>query len=348
MTEVEEKTDNSNEDSATCNIVFGDLENIDIVVTTSKDRIDSYLDEKRILIAEKIGKTVDKIDEETGSVIRMYLMSGKMLRSALAILCYEANGGKDNDADDIAAIIELACNVPSLQDDIIKHDYARDIDTGIKSVLNVPGEILRGNFSFFGNALDAIRGSPKAVADGIDIAKVAVGDTIAMIWRGDYVNDSPYISAIKAKPALSMAIACRAGAEKAMSEECVELCHIYGRNLGIAYTVAEDLCKILSAIRDNELNDDLGLAMLYGLDKCGANVIIGGINQKDIFKEIQKDDNLEEVVTRLNLAITKYTRNAIKAAKRLPDNQYRDMLVELPEYLFNKLKEEYNVKEMIT
>jgi len=79
-----------------------------IKVGTIENNIDGYLDSKRELIAEKIGLAVDKIDSDVGGAIMVYLMSGTMLRSGLALLCYDASGGEENDADDIAAIIAVS------------------------------------------------------------------------------------------------------------------------------------------------------------------------------------------------------------------------------------------------
>ena len=314
-----------------------------ISVTTIEDRIDEYFDEKRLIIAEKIGSAIDNVDEDAGGAARAYLLSGNMMRSVLALLCYEASGG-DGDADDVAAVIETASNIPMLQDSVEScNDYARNVDNGIKNAMSVPDEVVKGNFAFIGNALGMIVGSPKVVNDGINVAKAAINDTLAIVWRGEYANDSPYISSIKIKDSLAMSIACRAGSEKARSEECVELCHIYGRNLGVAYTVAEDMCKLISCIENDDLDCDISLAMLYGLDRCGTNAIIGDIDQKPLFKEMKDESTIEDAMLRLLLVYNKYTRNAIKAAERLPSGKHRDMLIALPDHIFAGLREEYGI-----
>lgn len=319
---------------------------INITTTTIDERIDEYFSEKRLVITEKIGDAVDNVDDDAGGAVRAYLLSGKMLRSILALICYDASGG-DDDADDVAAIIEIVSNIRNVQDSVGSYnDYMKDVDSGIKSVMNAPGEIVKGNFGFIGNILDAVTGSPKTITDGIDVAKAAANSTLAVIWRGDYMADSPYISSIKIKDSLVMSIACRAGSEKAHSEECVELCHIYGRNIGVAYTVAEDMCKLISCIENNELEyDDISLAMLYGIDQCGTNVLVSDIDQKSLFKEIKIESNLRDAMSRLMIVYNKYSRNAIKAAERLPDNIYKEMMIALPEHLFTELKDEYEVND---
>ena len=314
--------------------------------TTIEDRIDEYFDNKRLIITEKVGIAIDGVDKDAGGAVRAYLLSGKMLRSVLALICYDASGG-DDDADDIAAIIETVSSIPMLHDSVKKYeDYAKGVDSGINDVLNVPGEAIRGNFAFIGNIVDAVLGSPKVINDGINIAKAAIDDTLAIVWRGDYMNDSPYISSIKINDSLTMSVACRAGSEKARSEECVELCHIYGRNLGVSYTVAEDMCKLVSCVESDALEYDISLTMLYGLDRCGINTIVSDIDQKSIFKEIKEESALEDAMMRLMLVYNKYTRNAIKAAERLPPGEYRDMLIALPEHLFVLLKDEYGVNDI--
>jgi len=304
-----------------------------VEVTTTKDRIDAYFDEKILVIADKIGDTINQFDPDAGSFIKAYFMSSDMLRSVVALMCYEASGGKGNDADNVAAIIEIVCGANASKYDIFSHDYLADLNNGVKSVIDLPGAVLRGDVGFLGSIFDAIRGSPRVVADSIDVAKAAVGDTIAEVWRGNFVEDSAYISGVKTGYALSMAIACRVGSEKAMNEECISLCNIYGRNLGVAYTVMRDIVALRESVKTNECNEELVLAMLYGLDKCGANAIIGTADAQYAFKEMTNGDNFDDVVARLGLVVSKYKKNAIKAAERLPTGLHRDMLVELPNYL---------------
>ena len=325
--------------------VSDEIDSYVVDVSTIEDRIDDYLDGKRELIAEKIGLAVDKIDSDVGGAIMVYLMSGTMLRSGISLLCYDASGGEENDADDIAAIIEAVSTASSAREEIIGHDYAGDINNSVRSVTDAPGAAMRGDFGFIGNAISALAGSPKAVVDGINIAKAAVGDTIAEIYRGDYVRDSAYITQIKAGNGIAMSTACRAGSEKAGHEECVELCNLYGRNFAVAYAIANDVCKMVSCVESNSLEFEMGLAILYAVDQCGANALIGDVDNKKLFKELKRDDNIENAKLRMMIAYNTYAKAAVSAARRLPPGIHRDMLVAMPNYMFARLKEEYGVEE---
>ena len=323
---------------------------VTVDVTTSdntiEDNIDDYLDSKRALIAEKIGVVIETIDSNVGGAVMAYLMSGTMLRSGLALMCYEASGGEGDDADDIAAIIEAVSTVSSARVDIMEHDYAGDINNSVRSVTDAPGAIMRGDLGFLGEALSAIAGSPKAMIDGVNLAKAAVGDTIAEVWRGDYTKDSAYVTKIKAGDGIAMSTACKAGSEKAGHEECVELCHLYGRNFAVAYAIAEDTCKMISCIDASDLEFDMGLSIAYSLDQCGANALIGDIDNKRLFKELKRGDNIEDAKLRMMILYNKYARAAVNAAKRLPDGVHKDMLVAMPNYVFNGLKKEYDVTDV--
>lgn len=316
-----------------------------ITVSTTEDFIDKYLDEKSVLIAEKIGLVVGGLDEDVGNIVMMYLMSGSMLRSGIALMCYEASGGESDDADDVAAIIEIASVVSTAKEDLLNYDYTKDINDGVKNIVDTPNAIMRGDFGFIGNAINAITGSPKAVSDCVNLAKSAVGDTVAEVWRGDYTRDSPYITCIKAENGLVMSAACRTGSEKAGNEECVELCYLYGRNIAVAYDIAEDTCKMISCVESGTLDYEMGFSIAYALDQCSANALFGDIDNKAMFKELRKNDNIEDAKLRMMLTYNKYAKAAINAARRLPDGIHRDMLMALPNYLFAGLKEEYDVEE---
>lgn len=319
--------------------------NEQITVSTIEERIDDYFDEKRMMVAEKIGDALDNFDEDAGSAAMVYIMSGQMLRSCVALMCFEASGGEGSNADDVAAIIEAASALSSAREDLINHDYAKDINDGIRSVTETPGAIMRGDFGFIGNAINAVTGSPKAVVDGINLAKSAVGSTVAEVWRGDYTKDSAYITYLKTGNGLAMSTACRAGSEKAGNEECVELCYLYGRNLAVAYNIAEDMCKMADCANLGVLDEDITLAMAYALDQCGTNAFIGDVDSKALFRELRKDNNIEDAKLRLAIAYNKYTKAAVNAAKLLPDGIYRDMLIALPNHLFVELREEYNIEK---
>ena len=336
-TEVEVDNSSSNYDVVTPNV---------IEVSTIDDSIDDYLDDKRVLIAEKIGVALESIDSNVGGAVMVYLMSGTMLRSGLAMMCYEASGGEGSDADDIAAIIEAVSSASSARDEIVGHDYAGNINDSVRTVTDAPGAVLRGDFGFIGDAISAIAGSPKAMVDGVNLAKAAVGDTIAEVWRGDYTKDSAYITQIKAGNGIAMSTACKAGSEKAGREECVELCHLYGRNFAVAYAIAEDTCKMISCVESNDLEFEMGLSIAYALDQCGANALIGDIDNKMLFKELKRSDNLEDAKLRMMIVYNKYARAAVNAAKRLPDGVYKDMLVAMPNHVFNGLKREYGVTDV--
>lgn len=335
------------EDSKEYEAVSDEIDSYVVDVSTIEDRIDDYLDGKRVLIAEKIGVAVDSIDDGAGGAIMVYLMSGNMLRSGIALMCYNASGGDENDADDVAAIIEAFSSAASARDEIASHDYARDINDGIRNTVDAPGAISKGDFGFIGDAIGAIVGSPKAIVDGITVAKAAVNDTIAEIWRGDYAIDSTYVTHIKAGSGIAMSSACRAGSEKAGYEECIELCYLYGRNIAVSNAVAEDICKMVSCVKSNSLDFDMGLSLAYALDKCGANTIIGEIDNKAMFKELKRGDNIEDAKLRMLLLYNKYSRAAISSAKLLPDSIYKDMLIAMPTYIFAGLKEEYDITDVL-
>jgi len=313
---------------------------------TIEDSIDEYLSDKRALIAEKIGVAIESIDSNVGGAAMVYLMSGTMLRSGLALMCYEASGGEGSDADNVAAIIEAVSSASYARDEILGHDYAGDINDSVRTFTEAPGAVLRGDFGFIGNALSAIAGSPKAVVDGVNVAKAAVGDTIAEVWRGDYTKDSAYITQIKAGNGIAMSTACKAGSEKAGSEECVELCHLYGRNFAVSYSIAEDTCKMISCVESNNLEFEMGLSIAYALDHCGANAIIGDIDNKKLFKELKRGDNIEDAKLRMMILYNKYARATLNAAMRLPDSIHKDMLIAMPNYILNELKKEHGITEV--
>ena len=312
---------------------------VEILVITPEDLIEEYFDEKRVLISDKIGNVVDSwIGGDEGDIIRMYVGMGEMLRPTLALMCYDASGGAGEDAEDVAALIELAYNVVTNSNEILTHDYAKDINNSIQDILGTPGAAMRGDFGFVGGIIDAMRDGPKLIADGVNAAKVAMGSTVAEVARGDYTSDSAYITSIKTGMALSLSISCKLGAEKSGHEECIELCGIYGRALGNSYIIGRDIRLLEAAENDEAIQERikdgaLNLCMMYALDRCGANALVVTDDAKWLYRELQKEDLYDDGILRLQIAERKYSRLAVRAAKRLPPSPYRDMLIAMPTYL---------------
>jgi len=302
---------------------------------------------------EDVEKKID--DVITDPNILSILKGGKRLRTLLASISFKTcTGGHESPALyqrflEGAVAIELAHGASLVHDDIIDGDLTRRgeaafyIKTGIDNAILIGHKMLVVGFNL-------------ALSHGEKIAKLYVD-----AWSGtldgqlDEINfnskdlqdinitaDSKffhvYSRIIDLKTATLFASACKAAAYWAnASEEIAAVLSDYGREVGFAYQLADDLVDL----EKGEMIDSVVIPLLTRLEK--RSVKNGTMKTKAIRKKIQK--NSSEIKKLYLEEITKHVNNAQTIAKSpvLPDNQYRTFLFDAPIYSINKMLKEITI-----
>lgn len=297
-------------------------------------------------IEKKIKELI--IDQHILSILK----EGKRLRPLLGAISFKVcTGGKESPQEyqrflEGAVAIELAHGASLVHDDIIDGDLTRRGEPAFYIKTGVDNAILIGHKML-------VQGFKIAMSHGERIAKLYVG-----AWSGtldgqlneinfnskdlqdvNITADSKffqvYSKIIDLKTATLFSAACKAAAYWAnASDELATLLADYGREVGFAYQLADDLVDL----EKGEMIDSVVIPLLTRLEKRTAKN--GSIKNRSIRKKIEKKS--PEIKKLYLEEISKHINKAQQLCKSplLPDNQYRTFLLDAPFYSINKMLKE--------
>jgi geranylgeranyl pyrophosphate synthase len=302
-------------------------------------------------VEKKINETI------TDQNILDILKDGKRLRPLISAVSFKTCTGGDESSQlyqqflEGAVAIELAHCASLVHDDIIDGDITRRgeaafyIKTGIDNAILVGHKMLVIGFNI-------------ALSHGEKIAKLYVD-----AWSGtldgqlneinfnskdlqdvNFTADSKFFQVysriIDLKTATLFSAACKAAAYWAnASEEVADVLAEYGREVGFAYQLADDLVDL----ERGEMIDSVVIPLLTRLEKRSARngtVKNDSLKTRSIRKKIEKKSPeikklyLEEIAKHVNKA-----RMICKSAV-LPNNQFKTFLLDAPFYSINKMLKE--------
>jgi geranylgeranyl pyrophosphate synthase len=297
-------------------------------------------------IEQKIHEIV--IDQNILSILH----GGKRLRPLLASICFKTcTEGKEEPRIyqrflEGTVAIELAHGASLVHDDIIDGDVTRRGEPAFYIKTGIDNAILTGHKML-------VMGFNIALSHGEKIAKLYMD-----AWNGtldgqlDEINfnskdlqdvsitaDSKFFQVysriIDLKTATLFSAACKAAAYWAdASEELAELLGEYGREVGFAYQLADDLVDL----EKGEMIDSVVIPLLTRLEKKSSKN--GTLKTKAIRRKIEK--NSTEIKKLYVEEISKHVTKAqeISKASRIPETTYKKFLYDAPIYSINKMLEE--------
>lgn len=179
---------------------------------------------------------------------------GKRLRPTLLLLTARACGGIRPIHHQLAAVVEMIHTASLVHDDILDEAMVRRHAATINVEWGNESAVLLGDYLFtHAFHLAASTGSTLA-CQWISRAtnRVWEGEMSQNYHRGDLdLNESAYFDIIRGKTAELTAVSASLGAYFAESEpNVVEAMESYGRNLGIAFQIVDDLLDLLGDERN--------------------------------------------------------------------------------------------------
>jgi len=313
------------------------------------NNLDDFFDATKFDIENKITTTI--LDGEIVSILN----GGKRLRSLLAALAFKActRGRETNKAYqrslEGSVSIELAHGASLVHDDIIDKDTTRRGKDAVHVKQGIGKAILTGHKML-------VKGFDIALSHGKEVAslyveawnKVVSGEidevdfNKKVLGLGDLSTKSQIFEAynkiIDLKTAVLFSSACKAGAIEAdMKGDILRVFADYGREIGLAYQLADDLVDLAKG----EMIDSVIIPLLNRLDKKAAK--IKAIRHWEIKRKFSKHkDKIQDLYIE---EIKRHIKNAIELSKSslIPQSYYKRMLTEAPNYIINKMLREINV-----
>jgi geranylgeranyl pyrophosphate synthase len=299
---------------------------------------------------EDVEKKIQEIISDPNII--SILKEGKRLRPLLGAIAFKAcTGGRESSQVyqrflEGAVAIELAHGASLVHDDIIDGDLTRRGEPAFYIKTGVDNAILVGHKML-------VIGFKLALSHGEKIAKLYVdawGGTLdgqlneinfdSKDLQDDNITaDSKFFQVysriIDLKTATLFSAACKAAAVWAnASDKVADLLGDYGREVGFAYQLADDLVDL----EKGEMIDSVVIPLLARLEKRTAKN--GTLKPRSIRKKIEKKSPeikklyLEEISNHVNKA------QQICNSPLLPDNQYKTLLLDAPFYSINKMLKE--------
>jgi len=311
--------------------------------------LDDFFDATKFDIEDKITKII--LDGEIVAILN----GGKRLRSLLAALAFKAcTRGTETEKHyqrslEGSVSIELAHGASLVHDDIIDKDVTRRGKDAVHVKQGIGKAILTGHKML-------VKGFDIALSHGKDVASLYV-DSWNKVVNGeidevDFNKNSlvmknfstksqifeAYNKIIDLKTAVLFSSACKAGAIEAdMKGDILSVFANYGREIGLAYQLADDLVDLAQG----EMIDSVIIPLLNKMDSKAAK--LKAFRNWEIKRKFSKHkDEIQELYIS---EIKRHIDNAVKLSKSnlIPQSGYKKMLTDAPNYIINKMLREINV-----
>ena len=299
------------------------------------------------VILERMQSKVALIPELAGHLIAG---GGKRMRPMLTLACASLLGYPGTRHHKLAAAVEFIHTATLLHDDVVDGSGLRRGKRTANLIWGNPASVLVGDF-LFSRAFELM------VEDGSLKVLRILSHASAVIAEGEVeqltaqrrveTDEDHYLEIISAKTAALFAAACRVAPVVAEASEDAELAlECYGRNLGIAFQLSDDVIDYASDeatmgkgvgddFRDGKMTLPVILAFARGTadDRAFWRAAIGGerIADSDLAHAtglLKSTDALADTIERAR----QYGRRAIDALAMFPPSKAKSALTEAAEF----------------
>lgn len=324
------------------------------------------------IYSNNFSKEAEKIDKKLSTLLNAkepkslyepcsYILQsgGKHLRSYLVLLSAKAVGGKMSQAYNAALSVEILHNFTLVHDDIMDSaDKRRGRDT-LHIKYDVSTAILAGD-SLIAVAYKYLLKDSKVNTISIintfnqSVLDVCEGQSLDKEFElRDDVTIPEYTKMIQKKTSALIEMSCSIGAQIGSgSNEEIKALQTFGKNLGLAFQLKDDLLDIMGDVKDfgKNVGGDLvegkktflflkALELAVGEDKIDLQKVVqnNGIrkNQINKYKKLYIKLNILEIAEK---EINRYTNLALKSLDKLKDSDSKENLRWLANSLIDRNK----------
>ena len=270
---------------------------------------------------------------------------GKRLRPALLLLMCGALNCRSEQRLNLAAVVEFIHTATLLHDDVVDESTLRRGRPTANEAFGNPASVLVGDFLYSRAFQMMVLAQDMRVMQVLSEATnvIAEGEVQQLMNMHDAsLSETQYLNVIRSKTAKLFEASARLAAILAGSSPGIEAaCAEYGQALGTAFQVIDDVLdydgdviamgkNLGDDLREGKVTLPLIVAMERGspADHQMIRLAIeeGGVEQLDAIVAIVHSTGAIET-TRLRAA--QEAQRAIDAASSLPDNVYRQALIDL-------------------
>lgn len=270
---------------------------------------------------------------------------GKRLRPLLVLLAANACGYQGKEHIPLAAVIEFIHTATLLHDDVVDNSELRRGNATANAKWGNAPSVLVGDFLYSRSFQIMVEIGQMAIMEVISNATtvIAEGEVLQLLnQRNPDTTEESYMNVILGKTAMLFEAATECGAILAGSDaKARESLRLYGRHLGIAFQLVDDVMDYLSSSEEmgKNVGDDLAegkatLPLIYAM-RTGTE------DERKQVREAIRQGGLEDLTPILDIVhrtgAIEYTRakaqeqveKALSALKDLPDTSFRSTLEQI-------------------
>lgn len=321
-----------------------------LAIATAKEVFDLLRDDLRAIERELGRDAVSNVGAITEIADYLRAGGGKRIRPSLLLLAARALGYKGPGMVRLGAVVEMIHTATLVHDDII--DDA-DIRRGRPSANTTWGNekcVLAGDWLYMQAFKVSLEERNFKVLDLlIGLTQQMVEGELLQIERlGSAITEAEYYDLIYRKTACLFHVSMRLGSVLAgTAEETEERMGLYGRNLGLAFQIVDDVLDLTASeeVLGKPVASDLRegkatLAVIHSLEngtEADRKAILDVLNDRS-FERVKYEAILEILARNQSVeyamaAAFRYAEAARTSLAELPDSEYRRALLWMPDFV---------------
>ena len=297
---------------------------------------------------------VSSVPEVTAIGQYLQVSGGKRLRPALLLLAAKTFGEVQPAAITLGAVVEMIHTATLVHDDVIDGADRRRGRPSTNSRWGNHTSVLAGDWLYMQAFRLALQERNFHVLDIlIELTQMMVeGELIqwGMIGRLD-LTEAEHLDLVYRKTACLFGACTRLGAVLAgQDSQTEELMAQYGRNLGMAFQLVDDLLDFTASeeVLGKPVGSDLRegkitLPLIYLLDRCTAQeqAKIAKVMEERAFQSVAWEDLLDlirryKTPERVKQRARLYSQEALQCLETLPDSSNKRALLALPDLIVDR------------
>ncbi len=299
--------------------------------TALADPMDADMRQVDAVIRERLASRVALIDQIAGYIVGA---GGKRIRPRLVLLFAQTLGFHGQERYELAATVEFIHTATLLHDDVVDESSLRRGRATANAMFGNAASVLVGDF-LYSRAFQMMVGVNRmrvldVLADATNV--IAEGEVLQLMNMHDpdlAVED--YLRVIRYKTAKLFEASARLGAVLAEADEALEeACAQYGRSLGTAFQLVDDLLDYEGNSHDlgKNVGDDLRegkptLPLLIAMER-------GSAADRQLIRHAIEHGELDKLPEILAIVRNTGALTATRAAAEAEADKAREALLKLP------------------
>lgn len=275
---------------------------------------------------------------------------GKRIRPALLLLAAKLFGKNGASSIRLGAVVEIIHTATLVHDDIIDEADTRRGRPAANTQWGNSKCVLTGDWLYMQAFKVAVQERNFRVLDIlIDLTQQMVeGELLQMETLGKLVTEREYLDLIYRKTACLFSVCMRLGAILGhATEEQEEAMATYGRNLGLAFQIVDDVLDLTASeeVLGKPVASDLRegkvtAAVIHALQRCTpeerraietvlAERAFNSVSHEQVLGVLNRYDSVEAALAQAS----EYARNAMQALNCFEDSDIKRALLWMPEFV---------------